>query len=295
MLNVSSDISQIMFERGIELHRDKSGWLSTSNCREPVACEPSQIFADYNLRPIILTFKINPSDSRCFLAPSSGGRLLEIEWSELTQVAPFHNSSFLTLNLDLSYTIGAVIYHCHRLAQAYVNVCREFSRSPYTRYKRDPSSCVFGYQPEPYYEFEALINTVRRFYTTLRRPVWAAFGDRSPVPSSFEKTVAKCTKLPCALRERLDHSWTAYGEKLKEYRDCIEHYIHLGGFMPQVFMERLKNGLWTAWSRIPDNPQAKSAESFRYDCGLDALTYGWTVTDEVVKLAHTLIKQLPHD
>lgn len=292
MVNIGLDISEIIFEKGVEVHREKSGWLSTCNCAEPVTCEPSQIFEGYRLRPIVLTVKSTPSISHRFLAPASKGRLLEIEWSELTQIAPFQNASFLTLNLDLSYTIGAVIYHCHRLAQAYVNVCQEFSRWPA---RHDPSSpCVFANQPEPYYEFEALINTARRFYTTLRRPVWAAFGDHCSVPSSFEKTVARCTKLPSALRERLDQSWTVFGEKLKEYRDCIEHYIHLGGLMPYAFMERLDNGLWTAWLRIPDNPQARSAESFRYDCDLDALTYGWTVTDEVVKLSHALIKQLPN-
>lgn len=290
-----SDISHIIFEKGIELHRNKSGWLSTHNCKEPVMCEPAQILANYKLHPIVLTVKSPPSISHRFLAPASKGRLLEIEWSELTQIAPFQNHSFVALNLDLSYTIGAVIYHCHLLAQTYVNLCQEFSHSSYPKIHKNSNSCVFGDQPEPYYELEALINAARRFYTTARRPIWAAFGNSGSVPSSFENTVARCTKLPSALHKRLDQSWTAFGEKLKEYRDCIEHYIQLGGFMPHALMERLDNGLWTAWLRIPDNPQARSARNFRYDYKLDALTYGWTVTNEVVKLSHTLIKQLPND
>lgn len=294
MVNGGLDIFQIIFEKGVEVHRDKSGWLSTSNCHEPVMCEPSQIFANYHLRPIVLTVNLTPSISHCFLAPASEGRLLEIEMSELTQVAPFKNHSFVMANLDLSYTVGAVIYHCHRLAQAYVNVCQKFSKSPIPE-TQISSPCVFSDQPEPYYELEALITAARRFYTTARRPIWTAFGTGESVPSSFERTIAGCTKLPSGLRKRLDQSWSVFGEKLKEYRDCVEHYIHLGDFMPYAFMERLDNELWTAWLRIPDNPQARSAKSFRYDRRLDALTYGWTVTDEVVKLAHALMKQLPHD
>lgn len=293
MVNVSSLVSQIIFERGVELQGDKGDWLSKSNCDKPTLCEPTQLLADYRLRPVVLTVNLNPSTTVDMLAPVSRGRLLEIEMSELTQIAPFQNAPFVMLNLDLSYTIGAVIYHCHRLAKAYVNVAQHFMRG---MAKLDvPSSCVFADQPEPYYEFEALIAAARRFYTTLRRPMWAAFGNRGSVPSSFEKTVAACTRLPDALQKRLRDSWTAHGKQLKDYRDCMEHHAHLAHVMPYAFMERLNNGLWTAWARIPDNPQAKSAKNFRYNGGLDALTYGWTIADEVIKVAGAVIEQLPHD
>ena len=99
MVNIGLDISEIIFEKGVEVHREKSGWLSTYNCAEPVTCEPSQIFEGYRLRPIVLTVKSTPSISHRFLAPASKGRLLEIEWSELTQIAPFQNTSFLMLKV----------------------------------------------------------------------------------------------------------------------------------------------------------------------------------------------------
>lgn len=286
------DISHIIFEKGLEVHRYEGGWRSIHNCQEPVTCDPSRIFADYHLRPIVLTVNL-PKSSRYFLVPDSTGRLLEIEMSELTQIAPFQNRLFVMQNFDLSYTVGAVIHHCHQLAQAYVKVCQEFSRIPFPS-REISSPCVFSDQSEPYYEFAALITAARRFYTTARRPIWIAFGCGGSIPSSFEKTVTRCTKMPSNLRQQLDQSWSLYGEKLKDYRDCIEHYTQLGDHIPFAFMEHLDKRLWTAWLRIPDNPQAKSIKNFHYDYKLDALTYGWTVTNEVVKLACTLIKQLPN-
>lgn len=294
MVNLGLDISQIIFEKGLEVRRENSDWLSTSNCRQPIQVDPIQITETHNLRPIVLTLELSPAHSHPFLAPTSKGRLLEIEMADLTQIAPFQNRRFVMWNLDLSYTVGAVIHHCHLLAQAYVDICRNFSRFPSPNGKvRSP--CVFGNQPEPYYAFEALINAAMRFYMTARRPIWAAFGCGGPVPNSFEKTMDRCTKLPNALGQQLKRSWDVCGEKLKEYRDCIEHYVKLGDHIPFAFMELLDDQLWTAWLRIPDNPQARSGKAFRYDSKLDALTYGWTVTDEVVKLAHALIKQLPND
>jgi hypothetical protein len=294
MVNLGLDISHIILEKGLELRRENSDWLSTSNCHKPVTCEPSQISANYHLRPIVLTVNLTSSVSHCFLAPYSTGRLLEIEMSELTQIAPFQNGRFIMQSLDLSYTVGAVIHHCHQLAQAYVKVCQEFSHIPLPS-REIPNPCVFSDQPEPYYAFEALTTAAMRFYMTARRPIWAAFGLGGPTPNSFEAVLARCSNLPIALQERLEQSWSQYGRKLKEYRDCIEHYVQLGGAIPSVSMEQLDNGLWLAWLRIPDNPQVRSAKAFRYDSKLDALTYGWTVADEVVKLAHTLIKQLPND
>jgi hypothetical protein len=58
-----------------------------------------------------------------------------------------------------------------------------------------------------------------------------------------------------------------------------------------VMMKRLGDGVWRAWARIPDNPQARSKKKFTYTLGLDALTYGWEVANEVVALATEVVKE----
>jgi len=294
MVNPSLDISHIIFEKGLELQRENGNWSSTSNCYKPAQVSPPQITKMYNIRPVVLTVELPVAGSKSFLAPISKGRLLEIDMADLTQIAPFQDHRFIMWNLDLSYTVGAVIHHCHMLAKSYVEVCRDFSHLP-SPSRKMPRPCVFGDQPEPYYAFEALITAAIRFYMAARRPIWAAFGLGESTPNSFERVVARCTNLPDILRNELQLNLDKYGSKLKQYRDCIEHYVHLGGPIPPAFMEQLDNGLWLARFRIPDNPEARSANAFRYDSQLDALTYGWAVTDEVVRLARVIIEGLPKE
>lgn len=42
--------------------------------------------------------------------------------------------------------------------------------------------------------------------------------------------------------------------------------------------------------RIPDNPECRSKAKFRYDRNMDALTYGWEATNELVEMSEAIIE-----
>ena len=58
-------------------------------------------------------------------------------------------------------------------------------------------------------------------------------------------------------------------------------------------MQKLEDGVWSTSIRIPDDPKVESPESFRYDCQLDALTYGWELTNEITAIAQIIVQQIP--
>ena len=45
--------------------------------------------------------------------------------------------------------------------------------------------------------------------------------------------------------------------------------------------------------RIPDNPEAKSQSAFTFAKGLDALTYGWELSNEIVRVATAIMMAVP--
>ena len=58
-------------------------------------------------------------------------------------------------------------------------------------------------------------------------------------------------------------------------------------------MSRLDYKVWSASVWIPDNPEDKSQEKFIYDSEIDALTYGWELTSEMVKLVKMVVDEAP--
>jgi hypothetical protein len=118
-------------------------------------------------------------------------------------------------------------------------------------------------------------------------------ADRGSVPSSFPKTLKACNNLPDSLASRLDKSWSTFGKKVTEYRDCLQHYCPIGRELPYAHMQRLQGGVWSTSIWIPDNPEARSQREYRYDSRIDALTYGWQITNEILDVARSIIKEIP--
>ena len=87
------------------------------------------------------------------------------------------------------------------------------------------------------------------------------------------------------MRDILEESWQVYGERLTDYRDCIIHYTPIDFGMSTANMHKLDDGIWSVMMRIPDNPETKSKSAFTFAKGLDALTYGWELSNEIVRVA----------
>jgi len=87
-------------------------------------------------------------------------------------------------------------------------------------------------------------------------------------------------------------SWSRYGKKLTDYRDCIQHYVPLDFGSSLVHMKRLQGGVWSTSLWIPDNPEAKSKGEYKFEERIDSLTYGWNVTSEMLDIVSAIKKEV---
>ncbi len=240
----------------------------------------------YGLRPVLVTEARESGDALDVLL-SAEGKFLELEASSLYFQAP-KNISLLLKKLALGYDVGAVVYHCRQLANAYAAASREFARiRAIPGHPESESGYVsFGYQAVPYYELDALLSAVRRVYDKTAHLAWEAFGGTGGgMPDNIADMLKRCRNVPRDVADRLKSSWDTVGCKVKDYRDCTQHFASTDIGQCTLTMARLDGGVWTTSALIPDNPGVKSKKKFSYASHLDALTYGWGVTSEVVSLA----------
>jgi hypothetical protein len=134
-------------------------------------------------------------------------------------------------------------------------------------------------------ELDALLSASRRAYDKIGQVVWAAFERRGQVPDNVAGVLKRSRSCPKELAERFGVSWALVGRKLKDYRDCTQHYASTPLGTDAITKRRLDGDLWGAWARIPDNPEVRAKGKFTYALELDALTYGWEVSNEVILLA----------
>ena len=60
-------------------------------------------------------------------------------------------------------------------------------------------------------------------------------------------------------------------------------------------MKKLSGDVWSTSIFIPDNPEARSQKKFKFNSQIDALTYGWEITNEVLSVAHAIIDEIPDE
>jgi hypothetical protein len=192
----------------------------------------------------------------------------------------------------LSYALGVMVYHCANLAELYVRICHRMSlMSRVDRATSDPL-LGFGYNEEPYFEFDALVAAARRLYDAPRELLWQAFDGRAgQMPNAdVHDLVGGLPSIPDALRERLTTSWTQHGARARDYRDCIAHYADSEHGLGNVEMIRHRLGVWSARARIPDNPEVRSRRKFTYAKQLDALDYSLDLTAEVTAFLTAVVE-----
>ena len=94
--------------------------------------------------------------------------------TDFNQIAFGKEVPSLSHTFNVSYLIGAIVHHCKRLAVVYSGITSQFANYPMPE-GNDPEKAISGHQPEPYFEFEALITATRRFYDSLRYILWQTF------------------------------------------------------------------------------------------------------------------------
>lgn len=250
--------------------------------------ESKRIIDSYRLRPVLVEAQ---AAGALDLLLSKDGVPLGIQASAL--YSPSTGSVALLFKaFALAYDVGAALHHCTNLAKSYEKIVAQFQRiQSIPGYEESDSVFAsFGHQAEPYYELDALLSACRRAYDKIAQCVWQAFeGGGGGMPDNVGDLLGRLKTCPEPLAGRLRSSWTDVGEKLKDYRDCTQHFASTDPGLGSVTMKRLGDGVWMTWARIPDNPEARSKKRFTYAAGHDALTYGWDVVNEVIALANEAV------
>ena len=278
---------RVVYELGVEA-------VSTSNGRVILSGEPGRqrLFANsaavteaVRLPPCLITERLASGQERSLLLRADaktpfGLGVTELFTGDLEPSVIWHA-------YHIGYLVGAVAYHSERLAELYAAICRQFS--VFFGKTTDSDYATFGYQMEPYYEFDSAVTAARRAYDVSRHLLWRRFGGGGSTPSSFTKTLGACARLPDDLKAHLDTSWKEVGKRITEYRDCLQHYVPVDFGLASASMEKRDGGFWSARIRIPDNPETRSKEAFTYGRGLDALAYCRSVAEELLTIMSLVI------
>lgn len=247
--------------------------------------ESKHIVDNYGLRPVLVTEACATGDRDHLL--SKCGVLLGIQASALYSDST-NNGVPMFKTFAIAYDVGAALHHCENLTKAYGSIVAKYQRiQSIPGIEASESDLAnFSYQAEPYYELDALLSASRRVYNKIAYFVWQAFeGGGGGMPDNMGDLIGRLKACPEPLATRLRSSWINIGEKLKDYRDCTQHFASMDNGLTTVTMKRIEDGVWMTWARIPDNPEVKSKKKFTYAANHDALTYGWEVANEVISLA----------
>jgi hypothetical protein len=251
--------------------------------------ESREIQQSHGLRPVLA---IEARSARHLdLLLSGAGAVLGIQASTLYS-GTTRDGLLLLKKFALAYDIGAALHHCVNLAKAYESIVNNFQyiRAIPGHTTSESDFVALGSQEEPYYELDALLSASRRAYDKIGHLVWHAFeGGGGGMPKNMTQLLDRLNTCPLPLADHLRSSWIKVGKRLKDYRDCTQHFASVDMGLGTVMMKNLGDDAWRAWARIPDNPEAKSKKKFTYALDLDALTYGWEVANEIVLLATEVV------
>lgn len=288
-------VSRVIFERGLEISRAQNSLKMPGNDM-PLSVLMKEVAQRFRVRPIVLSEQVAASngsgeEERHSVFSPTLGTTLSMRLSNFDQDWPVERRTALFYPIiNAQYTVGAMIYHCQQLAILYATIAERYAMLDKVIGQRC-AHVLFQGQSEAYFEFDALITAARRSYDCLRYILWSLNGIQGSLPSNLVKTVDKCTEVPNHLLDRIRQSWLTFGEKLTAYRDCIQHYQPVSFGFDSASLTKLDCGTWSVLIRIPDNPEAKSRSHFAYTEGLDALSFGWELADEIVTVTEVLFTE----
>ena len=281
--------SRIIFEGGLEARSDESGaWSFLPIQATAVDFASLRLEASYGVRPILM-IETHPSgkELETGLFSTEGGPAP----NPMPLLDTFSPVSLITPFRSLKYVMGAVLYHFGQLARHYAETWRVFHAN-IAAHNVESDLVNFsqhGLQEHGYYEFDALVTNVVRCYETMRFPLWNVFGGQATLSKTgprkgYARTLKACEGLPAELSTYLKLDWDKFGRRADAYRDFIHHYFPLDRGFSQSRMVRVGDNVWSGSMLIPDNPEEKSPRRFRFNSDIDALTFAWELTTQLLKL-----------
>ncbi len=118
-------------------------------------------------------------------------------------------------------------------------------------------------------------NSLHRFYT-----------------KSTGKSEAISTDGEALLRNRLVTFWDSTGKIVKDYRDCLNHYLSLSGPTWQHSANAaFHENVWTLSIHLPDNPETYRYNLFKFALQIDARSFCRKLYEDSDRLLHEILLQ----
>lgn len=278
--------TRVVFEKGIELVSADGQWIATT-AEKPLSFHSLEE-ATNGLKPnrIVSADLIPTKIGRHSVVLATAGGILG-SFAPDSDLPASATMTEIFARHNFAYLVDEIKYHCMRMADLYVEIVKRYlvlSKTP--GYRRHSQFVQFGYQAEPYYELDALLTAARSAYDSTRYILWNELAHKAgTMPRSLGALLRNRDSLPADVHSAFSESWKNYGIWLTQYRDCISHYVPVDFPFASIQLECLESGIWTALARIPDNPDAKSKEAFKFEKNIDALSYSWGLTVEINSLA----------
>lgn len=264
----------IIFERGISLEKNDSRWSCSTADKDVLFDSVNDVIVSTGYRPLLLNGAAGNANYY-LVVPYNYGRFLDIYRSELSSI----------VSRSILFSMGACLFQIRELAKWCSKFCINHAQS---KHKPDVNKIVTS--PEtPYFLFEALITDIVRGFNVLRYHMWQKWGSSGGVPNSFERTIDRLVSIPEDLITILEEKKEIL-IRAKKFRDCIQHYVDIGS-SSWVMLEKLPIGSWSAFVRVPDNPERRSSKYFKFNEELDALTLGWEFTSELCQTVATIFNR----
>ncbi len=310
---------RVVFENGIEIVKEEpSGpWKYRQiSCNLPRFHKPSEAAERFKVKPILIGFQADSGPIRSWsntlgndsnlpenfseigIENSLENRMEEIQQAVMRQLRSPRGVSNFENYLKLSqHILGAVVYRLGRVAESYAKECNVFSMSSLPIYQiNEPDKREF-FQTcmAPIFELETLIRDAYRFYEYHRHVLWKAFnkGDQRGYSDDFFRVVEIC---PSPLKEYLLENWERYGRLLRDYRADIEHNEPITHSAYNFLLQKLDGALISGHCALVKNPRERNSNRRVYPIPgpsvPDALTFGWEVTTELVKVSEMIVENL---
>lgn len=254
-----------IYEHGILLRDGKN--LVTFNL---IATTNLPIYAHFNLAVV-----------------DHNGKSLNERAIQIINVEGLHSQKDYYEEYDLRYCLLSSLYHLNRLIDIYVKNSQLFEHN------YPDETIIRGniHDPNIFYEIDAFLMSARRIFDAISKVVWKHYypceGNRW---DSIRKMLKKMDKIPEPFADTIKNSWDKTGINLRDYRDCITHYVPLTAGLETCWMERF-DGLWGVNIKLPANPETKSRKSFDFINGPEALSYCHRIAVEMIDLCEKLKTQ----
>lgn len=247
----------------------------------------------FHLQPLIAIVNLGNSEKQEWVLDASTKKALDLQINELLPVEKMTSGMKFLKFSNLQYVLGAMLYHLKNLGKIYVKICSTFARWN-NLIEEDSKSFIYqsNLVEDAYYEVDAFVSDIVRYYESLRYILWEKNSDNRSVPRSYESLLKQSQYfLPAEIAKSLNENWESFGKIAKEYRDCIHHYSPVIFGMPSARLIIIDNEIPSATILLPDNPNARSRNAFSFEKSVDGLTYCWKLANESVLLALNISEQ----